>query len=117
MLLNNEAMLCVGDVPEGAFIRVLTGTKASLIDAAARASQDAQHGFRHATATPDFACFIDCISRVLFLQGAIRQELANVQGAYPLFGALTLGEIANDGQDYLEFYNKTAVLALLAQST
>jgi hypothetical protein len=29
----------------------------------------------------------------------------------PFFGILSLGEIANNKTDYLEFYNKTSVVA------
>ena len=58
--------------------------------------------------------FIDCISRVLYLEEAFAQELSAVhEPDVPLIGALTLGEIANTGEDYLEFYNKTAVIAVL----
>ena len=58
--------------------------------------------------------FIDCISRVLFLEGDFEQELQAVsRSGIPLIGALTLGEIANSRNDYLEFYNKTSVVGVL----
>ena len=58
-----------------------------------------------------FHMFIDCISRVLFLEKDFEKELAAVYDPkYPLFGALTIGEIANNKHDYLEFYNKTSVV-------
>ncbi|EQD46615.1 hypothetical protein B1A_14553 [mine drainage metagenome] len=53
---------------------------------------------------------MDCISRALFLEQDFRQELAVIHSPAPMLGALTIGEIANSGQDYLEFYNKTAVV-------
>jgi len=59
----------------------------------------------------------DCISRALFLQDHFAQELAAVaQGQSPLFGALTIGEIANSGRSYLEFFNKTTVVARLGET-
>ncbi|TVQ69232.1 MAG: histidine kinase, partial [Oceanospirillales bacterium] len=108
-------MVCVGEVPEGSFVRILNGTPESLINAASEASERAQQAFNSVSSTaPSLGCFIDCISRVLFMQEGILEEFKQVSGDYPLFGALTLGEIANSGQDYLEFYNKTAVLGLLS---
>ena len=57
--------------------------------------------------------FIDCISRVLFLKDRFPEEIHAVRHkGLPLFGACTIGEIANSGKDYLEFYNKTAVVAI-----
>ena len=57
---------------------------------------------------------IDCISRGLFLgEGFIREIEAVRAGNTPLIGALTLGEIANDGKDYMELYNKTCVVGIL----
>jgi hypothetical protein len=61
---------------------------------------------------------VDCISRVLFLGPRFGEELQaahrRLQQAggpqVPLFGVLSLGEIANNGTYLLEFYNKTFVL-------
>lgn len=118
MLKEGQGMICVGEVPEGSFVRILNGTAESLIGAAAEAHQQAEKAYAQiSSATPEFGCLIDCISRVLFMQTRILDEFTAVSGDYPMFGALTLGEIANSGQDYLEFYNKTAVLGLLSTSS
>ncbi|WP_417579070.1 FIST signal transduction protein [Nitrincola sp.] len=116
MLSTDQAMVCVGEVPEGSFVRILNGTEESLLAAAAEACKRAQAAHRQQTDHPvQLGCFIDCISRVLFEGDHLKNEIAKVSGDYPLFGALTLGEIANSGKDYLEFYNKTAVLGLLSE--
>jgi hypothetical protein len=108
--------VCVGEVPEGSFVRILNGTEESLVAAAAKACEKAQQAHKQLTDQPvQLGCFIDCISRVLFMGDNIVNEFAQVSGDYPLFGALTLGEIANSGKDYLEFYNKTAVLGLMSE--
>lgn len=118
MLKDATGMICVGEVPEGSFVRVLNGTAESLIHAASEANQKAQQAFQSVSdSPPELACFIDCISRVLFMEQRILDEFKQVSGDYPLFGALTLGEIANSGRDYLEFYNKTAVLGLLSSAS
>lgn len=116
MLKDRQSMVCVGEVPEGSFVRVLNGTPESLIAAAGQAAGLARQAWNAEQASaPQLACFIDCISRVLFMENQIVEEFAQVAGDYPLVGALTLGEIANSGRDYLEFYNKTAVLGLLGE--
>ena len=57
---------------------------------------------------------MDCISRVLFLEGDFDLEMKAARiPDLPMVGVLSIGEIANSGQDYLEFYNKTAVVALV----
>ena len=73
-------------------------------------SLDAYHG----PADKKMILFIDCISRVLFLGKEFEKEINAVyHEGTPLIGALTLGEIANSGKDYLEFFNKTAVVGCL----
>jgi hypothetical protein len=116
IVMQGDALVCVGEVPEQAVVRVLQGQPDRLLAAASTGAAQAL-----AAAGPALrgALLIDCISRVLFLEQRFGEELHTVQQqlraaqpeSWPLFGALTLGEIANNGQRCLEFYNKTLVLA------
>jgi hypothetical protein len=109
-------LVCVGEVPAGSFVYLLHGTPENLVAAAAYARRMAAETAAPRAAAPTPAFFIDCISRALFLEDRLGEELAAAAGGGDLFGAMTLGEIANSSRAYLEFYNKTAVVALLAPS-
>jgi hypothetical protein len=109
-------LVCVGEVPEGAFVHVLRGESSRLVDAARHAGELARTGLA-GRGTPRLRVLIDCISRVLFLGDGFGAELAAVDaGDVPMVGALTIGEIANNGSDFLEFYNKTAVVGLFGDA-
>jgi hypothetical protein len=113
MVGDNDALICVGEVPEECYVDILSGDVSSLVSAAGEALQSAKEAFQGKPAAQT-TFFIDCISRVLFLEEEFQQELHAVCEEDSLvFGALTLGEIANNGKEYLEFYNKTAVVAVL----
>ncbi len=113
MLDEDGALICVGEVPEESYVDILSGSVPSLVNAAANALTLGQAAFK-GQSTNQTTLFIDCISRVLFLEEEFNRELKAVfDENTPLIGALTLGEIANSGQDYLEFYNKTAVVGVL----
>jgi hypothetical protein len=113
MVKEDGALVCVGEVPVESYVDILTGDESSLVHAAQKArtlSLEAYHG----PAEKKVILLIDCISRVLFLGKKFDEEIQAVyQEGFPLIGALTLGEIANSGKDYLEFYNKTAVVGCL----
>ena len=111
---DGKGLVCVGEVPEECFVKILKGTPDDLLQAAATVRERAWADWHQKhEGHPQAGLFIDCISRVLFLEEKMAQEITQVSGSLPLFGALTLGEIANNGQDYLEFYNKTAVLCVI----
>ncbi len=113
VLGEDDYLTCVGEVPKGAYVDILTGDVSSLVDAASKARTLGENAFKTKSANKTIL-FIDCISRVLFLEDEFGQELNAVSTeATPLIGALTLGEIANSGKDYLEFYNKTSVIGVL----
>lgn len=114
MATESQDLICVGEVPRGSFVRLLNGTPESLIAAAGRSLNEARLAYPEDAPPPAMALFIDCISRALFLGDRLGEELREAnREALPLVGAMTLGEIANSGRDYLEFYNKTAVMCLL----
>lgn len=106
---DDGAMECFGAVPEGEFVHVLTGETDSLVAAARDAHGDAADP-ENPWSGPIVT--FDCISRALFMGPSFDTELAAMgEEGQPEFGALTIGEIANDGHGHLEYYNKTAVVA------
>ncbi len=112
---DDDSLICVGEVPQDVFVHILSGTNKSLINAAQQALYYAKEDFGEFS-QHSATLFIDCISRVLFLGDEFNKEIQVVsEKTSPLIGALTLGEIANNGKDYLEFYNKTAVVSVLGK--
>ena len=110
---GGKGLVCVGEVPEGSFVHLLNGTSETLIAASEKAALLAKESAPEGISEKAPIFFIDCISRALFLEERINEELRVVSGKGEMFGAMTLGEIANSGSDYLEFYNKTSVVAIL----
>lgn len=112
IMADGNNLVCVGEVPVGAFVQVLHGNRDTLMAAAVHARESARSSF--GPEKPSLELFVDCISRVLFLEGDFDLEMKAARiPDLPMVGVLSIGEIANSGQDYLEFYNKTAVVALI----
>lgn len=112
IMVEGESLICVGEVEQGSYVNILHGNNETLIQAAQQAVKVAQQNLPQES--PEFVFLIDCISRSLFLGDLFKNELNTMytQTTQTNFiGALTIGEIANNGQEYLEFYNKTAVIA------
>lgn len=115
MVGEQGSLVCVGEIPGDSYVHILTGDVDSLVGAAERALTLSEESFSGTETTPDrTVLFIDCISRVLFLEDEFVRELKAVSITdVPLIGALTIGEIANSRKDFLEFYNKTSVVGVL----
>ena len=115
MLGDDGALVCVGEVNEGEHVDILHGDRQTLMNAAQLAREQADASL---AAVPGLRLFMDCISRVLFLEDDFEQELGRVAvDSVPVIGACTFGEIANGGGEFLEFYNKTSVVATLAAAS
>ncbi|HAE39679.1 MAG TPA: histidine kinase [Candidatus Riflebacteria bacterium] len=112
----SDSLICVGEIPAGSFVRLLNGRPETLIEAATKARQLAESNVADLPESAN-AFIIDCISRVLFLEDRIAEELSAAAGSHRMFGAMTLGEIANNGRDYLEFFNKTTVIGIFSDKS
>ncbi len=107
-------MLLIGDIEQNSTIEILKGDKKSLILSSGNAIDLALKAIQN----KDFnnVMIFDCISRSIYLEDEFDKELEEIRKKIPnknLFGALTLGEIANNGNEYINFYNKTCVVGIL----
>ncbi|CCH48701.1 FIST signal transduction protein [Pseudodesulfovibrio piezophilus] len=110
---GDRNLICVGEVPVGDYVDILHGQPKTLIEAAGLALTKARRDLPESV-RPGLGLIMDCASRMLFLDDAFEDELVAMVPEETLFaGACSLGEIANSGKDYLEFYNKTAVVGFL----
>lgn len=109
---KNE-LLFTPEIKEGEFVDILRTTAESSIKAAKDAFEVAKkmyHGKNPYKTTISF----ECTARQAFLGERFTEEInAIYDGNTPLIGALTIGgEIANNGNDYLEYYNRTCIVAI-----
>jgi hypothetical protein len=113
-ITDADEVVVLSDVSENSVMYLAHGDKDSLIEAARQAVEDcgAPAGVER--------CFIsDCYSRVLMLGEDFGSELDTVRRALEGFtdaqpeGVQALGEVAANGRQKLEFFNKTIVVGLL----
>ncbi len=112
----DDTIVFMGEVPSQSHVDLLHGKKNKLIEAAQAAQLIAKSSFPKEF-DPTASFVLNCISRQRFLQDDFKEELAAVQlDKIPVFGALTLGEIANTGGEHLELYNKATVVGIVGTS-
>ena len=113
---QDNALVCVGEVPANHIIYILKGEPRDLIHAAQQCAAQAVAPLNPPLANGSFALLFDCISRTLFLESGFTAEIDHIHSslpaATPLLGVLSLGEIADTGNTCLEFLNKTIVLSV-----
>ena len=104
---EGSGLLLLDSIEEGEFINIMHGNMELLLDGAKKARDKA---FSIKNNNNKVFC-IDCISRVLYMNDDFSKELSIIQQEGKVNGALSLGEIANTGESFLECYNKTVVVA------
>jgi hypothetical protein len=117
MVTEKGELVCVGEVPENAIIHILQGRAESLTSSARLA---AEFSTEQNKGPIKLVFMVDCVSRILFLEDRIVEEINNIYNTFKKHGcdthpvgALTLGEISSIGDGYLEFLNKTVVIGSL----
>ncbi len=110
---------CVGEIPENTVLSIMKGEKESLISAARDAAEECCASSR---GTPRGCLVVDCVSRSLFLQEDYEREMDSVAkrlkdlcGCATTEGFLSIGEISSYGEGFLEYFNKTVVVAALLE--
>ncbi len=112
--VDDNSLIVATEIPQESSVDILTGNSDSIVEAAKKSYAEAVDNSPRGREKTIF--LIDCISRILFLGDDYDREITAVaQDDYPLIGALSLGEIANSGGDYMELYNKTCVVGILGE--
>jgi len=109
--VKENALILVDKISEGEYVEVLNGNMNSLLDGASKAREIAFSKLEKNMNQNCVFC-IDCISRVLYMQEDFNKELQAISKGSNVNGILSIGEIANSGESFLEIYNKTIVIAL-----
>lgn len=116
-IADDGALLCAGDVWEGAVIRLMVGTRDGALEAARVAATQAREGLSHVV----LALVFDSVARRKLFGRQAAEEIQAIQSALgphvPLVGCYTYGEQAplraamHLGRSY--FHNETALVIAL----
>jgi hypothetical protein len=112
-----QSMTFAGDVPEGAYVRLMKANFDRLIDGAVGAARTSYEALGAAPA--DLAILISCVGRKLVLKQRVEEELEGVReimGATPLAGFYSYGEISPfTPSARCELHNQTMTITTLAE--
>ena len=114
-------LVCQGDIPKGASIRLMIGNKDSCIQAARQAAEEAKNMLH--SKQPKFIMVIDSVSRNKLLQRNAVKEIEAITEVFdksvPLIGFYSFGESAPlktlgyQGQAY--FHNEAIAILVIAE--
>lgn len=108
-------MVLVSDVPQNTSINILKGEKPNLIKSSGNAVKELLAEI-NSDKKQDVVLF-NCIARAIYLGDSFTDELNEIKSHMKdnttLFGALTLGEIVNNRDEYISYYNKSCIVGSL----
>ncbi len=104
---DENGLTLIGNIDNNTVINILRGNKRTLLDATKNASKEV------VSDSSECAIIFDCITRKDFLEDEFDKELDIIykqKESMNVIGAITIGEVANDGKSYINFLNKTCVI-------
>jgi len=112
-----QSMTFAGDVPEGAYVRLMKANFDRLIDGAVSAARTSYEAI--GSVVPDLAILISCVGRKLVLKQRVEEEVEGVRdimGAAPLTGFYSYGEISPfTPSARCELHNQTMTITTLSE--
>jgi hypothetical protein len=114
----NQSMTFAGDIPEGAFARLMKANFDRLIDGAVEAANLSCSLFDNTS--PDLALLISCVGRKLILKQRIEEEVEGVQEILgpqtPLTGFYSYGELCPFTRgERCELHNQTMTITSFSE--
>jgi hypothetical protein len=114
---EEQSMTFAGDVPEGAYARLMKANFDRLIDGAVEA---AKTSFDMIGTSPELAILISCVGRKLILKQRIEEELEGVRDVLGeqtiLSGFYSYGEISPFSKDaQCELHNQTMTITAFSE--
>lgn len=107
--IQNNSLVCVGEVPEGSYLKVFHGNTESLLGGAKYAKERASE---NSDIQKPNMWVVDCVSRALFMNDRYSEELSILQPIGRQIGILSIGEIACSDGLHLDFHNKTTLVGI-----
>ena len=115
---EHQGMIFAGDVPEGAYARLMKANFDRLIDGAVGAARTSQRAVR--SAQPELAILISCVGRKMVLKQRIEEEVEGVREVLgpdtALTGFYSYGEISPfTPSAKCELHNQTMTITTLSE--
>ncbi|MFQ5569660.1 MAG: FIST signal transduction protein [Rhodothermales bacterium] len=114
-----QSMTFAGDMPVGAYARLMKANLDRLVDAASTAATESYHSF--GDFKPELAILISCVGRKLVLDQRVEEEVENVRDVLgdqaTLTGFYSYGEISPfNPATRCELHNQTMTITTLAEN-
>jgi hypothetical protein len=116
---NRQSLTFAGDIPQGAYVRLMKANMDRLIDGAVKAANTTLEPFNKLKC--EWAILISCVGRKLVLKQMVEEEVEGVRSVLGKEAALTgfysYGEISPFSMDATcELHNQTMTITAFAES-